>query len=109
MSQIVKKSGEKLKTERVSHGLFRSKFPDPTSNWRIKFGVTNTGEQPGSPVWRPKGALGQYLYYAAKLFQFIDEAADERLITEHLYSSPPLHMRRTLDQFYYWTVVDTAV
>jgi hypothetical protein len=56
----------------------------------------------------PLSALGKYLWFAAKMFEIIDEAADERLISEHLYSASPLHMRRTLDQFYYWTVTDTT-
>jgi len=55
-----------------------------------------------------KAALGRYLWFAAKLFEIIDEAADERLISEHLHSTSPLHIRRTLDQFYYWTVIDTT-
>ena len=98
----------KHESERFRRSGFRSKFPDLTSNWRVKFGVAAEGEPAGSPTWRPGSVLGQYLYYAAKLFQLIDEAADERLIQEHLHSASPLHMRRTLDQFYYWTAIDTA-
>ncbi|KAK3376413.1 hypothetical protein B0T24DRAFT_618627 [Lasiosphaeria ovina] len=60
-----------------------------------------------SPSWRPKSALGSYLWQASKLFQLIDEAADWRLISDHLYTQSPLHVRRTLEQYYYWTAGDT--
>ncbi|KAK0654156.1 hypothetical protein QBC41DRAFT_60894 [Cercophora samala] len=62
----------------------------------------------GSPSWRPQSPLGSYLWQAAKLYQLIDEAADWRLITNHLYSPSPLHPRRTLEQYYYWTADDTT-
>ncbi|KAF4123894.1 CorA-like Mg2+ transporter protein [Geosmithia morbida] len=61
----------------------------------------------GSQRWRPQTPLAKYIWHAAKLHQIIDEAADGRLIEDHLYSTPPLHMRRTLEQFYYWTAEDT--
>lgn len=61
-----------------------------------------------SPSWRPQSALGSYLWLAAKLFQLIDEAADWRLITDHLCAPSPLHPRRTLEQYYYWTAEDTT-
>lgn len=53
-------------------------------------------------------ALGRYLWHVAKLFELIDEAADENLITKHLFSNSPLHPRRTLDQYYSWTAEDTT-
>jgi hypothetical protein len=58
--------------------------------------------------WRPTNPLAKYLWHVAKLFQIIDEAADGRLIEDHLYTPAPLHMRRTLEQFYYWTAEDTS-
>lgn len=61
-----------------------------------------------SHKWRPHTPLAKYIWHAAKLHQIIDEAADGRLIEDHLCSMPPLHMRRTLEQFYYWTAEDTA-
>ncbi|KAL2143371.1 hypothetical protein VTI28DRAFT_10485 [Corynascus sepedonium] len=60
------------------------------------------------PPWRPQSALGRYLWLAAKLHQLIDEAADWRLITDHLCTQSPLHPRRTLEQYYNWTSEDTA-
>ncbi|KAK4204602.1 hypothetical protein QBC40DRAFT_272606 [Triangularia verruculosa] len=62
----------------------------------------------GSPSWRPQSPLGSYLWQASKLYQLIDEAADWRLITNHLYTPSPLHPRRTLEQYYYWTADDTT-
>ena len=61
-----------------------------------------------SQSWRPQLPLAKYLWHVAKLYQIIDEAADGRLIDDHLYASPPLHVRRTLEQFYYWTADDTT-
>ena len=89
---------------------FRSKFAvaDLAENWRIKLGQPARARRNERPRWMPSSALGKYLWFAAKLFEIIDEAADERLISEHLHSTSPLHMRRTLDQFYYWTVIDTT-
>jgi len=52
-----------------------------------------------SPSWRPQSPLGSYLWLAAKLFQLIDEAADWRLISDHLFADSPLHPRRTLEQY----------
>lgn len=61
-----------------------------------------------SPPWRPQSALGSYLWLAAKLYQLIDEAADWRLINNHLGTPSPMHPRRTLEQYYNWTSEDTA-
>jgi hypothetical protein len=58
--------------------------------------------------WKPRLPLAKYLWYVAKLYQIIDEAADGRLIEDHLFDDSPLHMRRTLEQFYYWTAPSTA-
>ncbi|KAL2174042.1 uncharacterized protein P884DRAFT_280440 [Thermothelomyces heterothallicus CBS 202.75] len=61
-----------------------------------------------APPWRPQSPLGRYIWLAAKLYQLIDEAADWRLITDHLCTQSPLHPRRTLEQYYNWTSEDTA-
>ncbi|KAK1757113.1 hypothetical protein QBC47DRAFT_378429 [Echria macrotheca] len=72
---------------------------------------STNSEQPGSgdssPSWRPHSPLGTYLWLASKLYQVIDEAADWRLIEEHLYTQSPLHVRRTLEQYSCWTSEDT--
>lgn len=62
----------------------------------------------GRASWRPQHPLAKYFWHVAKLYQIIDEAADGRLVEDHLYNDPPLHMRRTLEQYYYWTAEDTT-
>jgi hypothetical protein len=112
MSKIVQRQTAELKPEFGMRSIhFRSKFADLAGNWRIKvikLGELVPAKRSERARWMPSSALGKYLWYASKLFEIIDEAADERLISEHLHSTSPLHMRRTLDQFYYWTVIDTT-
>ena len=52
--------------------------------------------------------LGPYLMSIAKLYDAMDYEADERLLRDHLHEKPPLHIRRTLDQSYFWTLEDTT-
>ena len=52
--------------------------------------------------------LGPYLMSIAKIADAMDYEADERLLRDHLHESPPLHIRRTLDQSYFWTLEDTT-
>ena len=65
------------------------------------------GADESSRPWRPQSPLGKYLWLASKLYQLIDEAADWRLIGNHLYTQSPLHIRRTLEQYSCWTSEDT--
>lgn len=74
----------------------------------VKFEQLPASNMREERLWKPQSPLAQYLWHVAKLFEIIDEAADERHIMEHLHSSPPLHMRRTLDQYYYPTVKDST-
>lgn len=37
-----------------------------------------------------------------------DADPDEKLLRAHLLSKRPVHIRRTLDQSYYWTLKDTS-
>jgi len=54
-------------------------------------------------------ALGPYLMSIAKIADEMDFEADERLLRDHLYDThAPLHIRRTLDQSYFWTMEDTT-
>ncbi len=85
-----------------------SKFPEVASDWRIKSRSQAAPNTRRERSWKPQSSLAQYLWHVAKLFEIIDEAADERHIMEHLHSSPPLHMRRTIDQYYYPTVEDSS-
>ena len=52
--------------------------------------------------------LGPYLMSIAKVADAMDYEADERLLRDHLHETPPLHIRRTLDQSYFWTLADTT-
>jgi hypothetical protein len=115
MSKVVQDTTKNHEANTKEKKFQKGKFVDIAKNWRIKLaqpGVTREeGEEVGKGSgrkWRPRSPLALYLWHVAKLFELIDEAADERHIADHLYSSPPLHMRRTLDQFYYWTVEDTS-
>lgn len=85
-----------------------SKFSSVAADWRIRSGSHPAPKVRKESSWNARTALGQYLWHVAKLFEIIDEAADEIHIKEHLHSSPPLHMRRTIDQYYYPTVEDTT-
>lgn len=109
MSKIIQTKVTEFHDQDSKHNpRFRTRFADLANNWRLKLGLPAPDEKKQYCPWRPRSALGQYMWFAAKLFEIIDEAADERLIHEHLYSPSPLHMRRTLDQYYYWTVANTT-
>ncbi|KAK3906126.1 hypothetical protein C8A05DRAFT_12118 [Staphylotrichum tortipilum] len=51
--------------------------------------------------------LGQYLIDAARLYEAMSTYRDQQMFEKYLYSDPPLHPRRTLDQSYYWTLQST--
>ena len=60
----------------------------------------------------PFGERGRNLHKMA-LKQAAQDAlknadADELLLRTHLLSERPIHIRRTLDQSYYWTLKDTS-
>ncbi len=110
MSKIVQTqtAAEQKKAGSKRGIIYKSKIADLSSNWRIRLGRPPPVEKKEAKPWRPHKPLARYLWFASKLFELIDEAADERLIREHLFSPSQLHVRRTLDQFYYWTVEDTT-
>jgi len=107
MSEVVQKT-TLLQRQRTESGrMHRSELADLANNWRIALGLQGATKKRKERSWRPKSPLAAYLWHTAKLFEIIDEAADERHIAQNLHSSPPLHMRRTLDQYYYPTTEDT--
>jgi len=55
-----------------------------------------------------KNALGKLLFLAASLYEAMDGYTDEKLIQKYLTATPTLHLRRTLDQSYYWTLKETS-
>ena len=54
-----------------------------------------------------RNPLGQYLIDAARLYEAMSMYRDQQMLEKYLYSDPPLHPRRTLDQSYYWTLQST--
>jgi hypothetical protein len=60
-----------------------------------------------SPITR-RSRLGQYLIDLAAVADAIDYEGDERLLRHYLHNDPPLHIRRTLDQYYFLTLEDTS-
>ncbi|RYP46241.1 hypothetical protein DL768_007508 [Monosporascus sp. mg162] len=63
-----------------------------------------------SPTKYPRllGLLGKYLMAVAKVADEMDFEADERLLRKYVKADPPLHIRRTLDQYYFVTLDDTS-
>lgn len=53
--------------------------------------------------------LRQIFLLAAAIAEAMEYDTDERLVLKHLETAAPLHPRRTLDQFYYWTIKDTRI
>ncbi|CAG8975127.1 hypothetical protein HYALB_00004426 [Hymenoscyphus albidus] len=54
----------------------------------------------------PRNFLGGVLLQAAKLASAMDYYTDKTLLQNRLDLKPPLHPRRTLDQYYYWALKD---
>lgn len=44
----------------------------------------------------------------AQVFVEMDYDSDERLLRDHVKAEPPLHIRRTLDQYYFSSIDDTS-
>lgn len=57
---------------------------------------------------KPRTPLGAYLMRVAEVADKMDYEADERLLRNHIGRDPPLHIRRTLDQYYFLTLADTS-
>lgn len=108
--QVAKNQNERLR--RATTFRQRARLASIASKQALKKGRPVASFEPEkegfNKAWRPRNALAKYFWHVAKLHQIIDEAADGRLVEDHLYSTPPLHMRRTLEQFYYWTAEDTS-
>ncbi|KAK8071235.1 hypothetical protein PG997_011438 [Apiospora hydei] len=52
--------------------------------------------------------LARYLFTLAQVAEQMDYEADERLLRDYVKNDPPLHIRRTLDQYYFVTLDDTT-
>ncbi|KAK2610531.1 hypothetical protein N8I77_003954 [Diaporthe amygdali] len=56
---------------------------------------------------RPKNRLAKVLIKAARLYEQMTTYPDQRIMEKDLFSDPPLHPRRTLDQAYFWRLRTT--
>jgi hypothetical protein len=52
--------------------------------------------------------LGAYILSIAKVADAMDYFDDEELLRQNLHKDPPLHVRRTLDQYYFSTLEETS-
>lgn len=57
----------------------------------------------------PFSERGKRWWIAARKFANQRLDPDEKLLRKHLLGERPLHIRRTLDQSYYWTLKDTRM
>ncbi|KAL2283012.1 hypothetical protein FJTKL_10332 [Diaporthe vaccinii] len=56
---------------------------------------------------QPRKKLARVLIKAARLYEQIMTYPDQRIMEKDLFSDPPLHPRRTLDQAYFWRLRTT--
>lgn len=56
---------------------------------------------------QPRKKLAKVLIKAARLYEQIMTYPDQRIMEKDLFSDPPLHPRRTLDQAYFWRLRTT--
>jgi hypothetical protein len=56
-----------------------------------------------------RSMLARYLMTLAQIADEMDFEADQRLVYDNINTSSPLHIRRTLDQYYFLNLEDTSV
>ncbi|KAK8004927.1 hypothetical protein PG990_010964 [Apiospora arundinis] len=66
--------------------------------------MSNTATKP--KPWRR--LLARYLFAVAQVAEQMDYEADERLLRDYVTADPPLHIRRTLDQYCFVNLDDTS-
>ncbi len=72
---------------------------------------TNSEQESTSVSMEPmprRQALGKLLLSAAALLEDMEFHVEEQLTLRYLHENPPLHPRRTLDQFYYGALKNTG-
>lgn len=121
-----KKMADVMKTVTHSHrkkmrdefphfnGEPREKFVEAVQKARLKYGFripTEPVEKETSRESWPSTLLGKYLLNVARVYDAMDIEQEARMLRENLYPKPdgvpPLHVRRTLDQSYYWKLEST--
>ncbi|RYP20955.1 hypothetical protein DL765_002492 [Monosporascus sp. GIB2] len=91
--------GYEVKRQRLSNVVEETKKKHSKSRGYLK-------QEPPAPKY--KTLLGTYLMTVAKVAEEMDFEADERLLREYVKADAPLHIRRTLDQYYFVTLDDTS-
>ena len=85
-------AGKKVSPEQI--------FQSPTTIFR---GVKV--DEYGHP--QPRNKLAKVLIESARLYEQMMTYPDQRIMEKDLFSNPPLHPRRTLDQAYFWRLRTT--
>ncbi|KAK8073492.1 hypothetical protein PG994_004391 [Apiospora phragmitis] len=86
---------------------YKKKDPDLLDVTMKKIRATKTSKvTTESKPWRK--FLATYLFTLAQVAEQMDYEADERLLRDYVKADPPLHIRRTLDQYYFVTLDDTS-
>ncbi|KAM0813428.1 hypothetical protein AB5N19_13422 [Seiridium cardinale] len=67
-----------------------------------------TQQKETKPILTRRQLLGRYLMTLARIAEEMDYEADEVLLRENVDRKPPLHIRRTLDQYYFLTLDNTS-
>jgi hypothetical protein len=106
LANLAREKAKKEKSEMEKGDAKKKDSTDP--DWaRLQY-LAHFKQKTGAlPKDRSKH-LGNYLMSIARLAEAMDYEADERLLRDFLHEEPPLHVRRTLDQSYFWTLQDTS-
>ncbi|TAQ87980.1 hypothetical protein B7494_g3667 [Chlorociboria aeruginascens] len=110
MAEVIKEETKRFKNS-LPHvnGRPSDEIVEAIRQCKIKFGArvpTELRARRNQPQ-APNSYWGKYMMQAAKVYDAMDIEPDVRVLRENLYSNPPLHGRRTLDQSYYWKLENT--
>jgi hypothetical protein len=96
----IKKARKSADAGTSGKGSPRQIFQSPTTIFRgLKV------DEYGCP--QPRNKLAKVLIKAARLYEQMMTYPDQRIMEKDLFSDPPLHPRRTLDQAYFWRLRTT--
>ena len=106
-SRVPKQAPSKTKPIDPSPGMPRNRS---FSNVVLDLLQQVRAEKKRAPYFSPsnRSKLAQYLLLLAKLGADIPGDDHARLFRANLYEQPPMHPRRTLDQYYFSTLKDTT-
>lgn len=111
IQSLTEKAARRRRMEHPESSNLTEKLATVVEMARIKY----NGDMLADPVIkRPlkntyTSALGKYLLAVAHIYKALDTYLNIRELQDYLYpeSSPPIHPRRTLDQSYYYNLVNT--